>query len=73
MFKLRVAQDEKGARDSIARLESLAAEYPDVPNIVIEFAMGLLNLSDEQVMCDSIARLKSLVVEHPDVFERFFK
>ena len=51
-------------------MESLAAEHPDVPDIAIELAKGLVNLSsmqDELGARETIARLESLAAEHPDV------
>ena len=63
-------QDEQGARETIARLERLTDEYPDVPDIIIVFAKGLFNLStkqDEQGAQETIARLERLADEHPDV------
>ena len=54
----------------VDRLKELADEHPDVPDIAIRFANGLVNLSnkqDEQGARETIARLERLADEHPDV------
>jgi len=51
-------------------LEELVSVYPTNSGITIEFAKGLVNLSnkqDEQGACVTIERLECLVAEHPDV------
>lgn len=70
LVNLSNKQDEQGTRNTVARLEILAVEYPDVPDIAIAFAKGLANLSnkqDGQSLQDTTARLERLADEHSDV------
>ena len=72
LVNLSAKQDEHGATDTIARLETLAAEHNDVTEIAIELANGLVNLSnkqDEHGAKDTIARLETIAAEYKDVAE----
>ena len=72
LVNLSNKQDEQGAKETVARLESLKSEHKDAPEIAIAFAKGLVNLSceqDEQGAQQTVVRLESLAKEHKDVPE----
>ena len=63
-------QNEHCIRDTIAILDRLAVEYPDVQDILVARARSLARLSykqAEQSAQVTVARVESLAAEHPDV------
>ena len=72
MYNLLVKQGKDDAQKTVERLGKLAADQPNVPETLVEFAWGLYTLSGMQGRTDSektLKKLEKLAAEYPNVKE----
>lgn len=60
--------EERALRQTVQKLEALAAKYPDVEEITIRLSEGLFNLSHDQNQDEglkTVQRLEELAAKNP--------